>query len=78
MSYDFGVWYSDVPMTDQEAGELYVKLCEEAVVMTTDSAAVDSFYNELTSGWPEIDSIPGLKPAAGGKPALRICVMMTA
>src|ERR1017187_6406166 len=58
MSFDLGVWYSDEPLTDEDAGDLYVKLCEQRWIPVEESAAVDAFYAELTSRYPEIDSIP--------------------
>ena len=58
MSFDLGVWHSDGSVTDEEAGDLYTKLCEEKVVMTGESGAVEAFYHELTSHWPEIDTVP--------------------
>jgi hypothetical protein len=57
MSFDLGVWYSDTPLTDEDAGDLYVKLCEETWIPIEENAAVDAFYADLTSRYPEIDAI---------------------
>jgi hypothetical protein len=58
MSFDLGVWHSDRPITDQEAGDLYVKLCEQTWIPIEQNAAVDAFYAELNSRYPEIDTLP--------------------
>jgi hypothetical protein len=29
MSFDLGVWHSDMPLTDKEASDIYVHLCED-------------------------------------------------
>lgn len=33
MSCDLGVWHSELPLDDEQAGDLYVKLCEEKTWM---------------------------------------------
>ena len=58
MSFDLGVWHSDVPLTDDEAAEIYTKLCESKLALSGENKAVEAFYNELTSRWPEIDTVP--------------------
>jgi hypothetical protein len=58
MSFDLGVWHSDGPLTDQEAGDLYVKLCEQTWIPIEENAAVAAFYAELTNRYPEIDTLP--------------------
>jgi hypothetical protein len=59
MSCDFGVWYPDRRLTDAEAGERYVRLCESQVEgEVVEHPSVQAFYAELTSLHPEIDDIP--------------------
>jgi hypothetical protein len=58
MSFDLAVWYSDVPLTNKEAGEIYTKLCKGQSVLAGGSSAVEAFYSELTSRWHEIDTVP--------------------
>ena len=59
MSYDLGVWHSDLPLDDEQAGDLYVKLCEERWAPTEENAATLAFYNELSTRYPEIDDVSG-------------------
>lgn len=59
MSYDLGVWYSELPLDDDQAGELYVKLCEERCVPTEENPATLAFYQELCARYPEIDDVSG-------------------
>ena len=40
------------------AGDSYVKLCEQKWIPVGENAAVDAFYKELTSRYPEIDTVP--------------------
>jgi hypothetical protein len=58
MSFDLGVWYSDVSLTNEEAGEIYVKLCQNKLTLGGESEAVKGFYTDLTARWPEIDTVP--------------------
>ena len=58
MSYDLGVWFPSSRLNDQEAGELYVGLCESTVDSPPPHPAVEAFYQELTQTHPEIDTIP--------------------
>src|ERR1022692_1910864 len=58
MSFDLGVWQSDVALTDEEAAEIYVKLCKSELVLPGESKSIEAFYNELTARWIEIDNVP--------------------
>jgi hypothetical protein len=58
MSFDLGVWHSDEPLTDKEAGEIYLQLCEEWPYLAGECPAVAAFYQELIEHWPEIDTVP--------------------
>ena len=58
MSFDLGVWYPQKRLTDDEAGKLYVRLCESDTSGVTAHPAVDAFYAELTAKHPEIDTVP--------------------
>jgi hypothetical protein len=58
MSFDLGVWKGDVAVTNEEAAEIYVKLCKSELVQPGESNAIEDFYNELTARWVEIDTAP--------------------
>ena len=58
MSFDLGVWHSDRPLTDGEAAQTYVRLCEEWPYLNGENPAVATFYDELVMHWPEIDTVP--------------------
>jgi hypothetical protein len=58
MSYDLGVWYPRQRLTNEEAGKLYVGLCEGTVEDPPAHPAIEAFYQELTAQHPEIDTIP--------------------
>ena len=58
MSYDLGVWFPDRRLTNAEATQVYIKLCEDDASGVVPNAAVDAFYQELVSIHPEIDDVP--------------------
>ncbi len=58
MSFDLGVWNTKKRLTDEQAGALYIQLCESKFEGVTPHPAVDAFYEELISKFPEIDTIP--------------------
>jgi hypothetical protein len=58
MSCDLGVWYPHQRLGDAEAGARYVGLCEGSVEDFPSHPAVDAFYRELISKYPEIDTVP--------------------
>lgn len=58
MSFDLGVWEAEKTLTDEEAGAIYVKLCEEWPYLQGDSPKITAFYRDVISKWPEIDTIP--------------------
>ena len=58
MSFDLGVWHSEQPLTEAEASDIYLRLCEEWPYLGGENSAVQSFYQELVQHWPELDSIP--------------------
>jgi hypothetical protein len=58
MSFDLGVWHTDERLTDEEAANTYLRLCEEPQSLNGSSQDVAAFYAELTGHWPEIDTIP--------------------
>ena len=57
MSCDYGVWFPHRKLSDDEAGELYVRLCEGDVAGVVPHPAVGAFYDELTATHPEIDTV---------------------
>jgi hypothetical protein len=58
MSFDLGVWYSEHPLNDREASEVYLRLCEEWPYLEGENAAVAAFYAALTEHWPELETVP--------------------
>ena len=58
MSFDLAVWYPQKRIGDEEARELYVRLCDNDTSGVVAHPAVDAFYTELTAEHPEIDAIP--------------------
>lgn len=58
MSCDFAVWFPHKRFTDEEAGEVYARLCEGDVSDVKPNPAVDAFYAELVANHPEIDDVP--------------------
>lgn len=57
MSYDLAVWSSKKRLTDEEAGKVYIGLCEGKHIDLPADRAIDEFYKELTALHPEIDSL---------------------
>jgi hypothetical protein len=58
MSCDYAVWQSERPLTDDEAGRIYQRLCESWPHLEGHSPELQAFYDELTARWPEIDTLP--------------------
>jgi len=58
MSFDLGVWHSEVPLTDKEAAKIYVALCEKWPYLKGESPSIAAFYYDLTAQWPEIETMP--------------------
>jgi hypothetical protein len=58
MSCDYGVWYPHKRLRNEEAGELYQRLCDGDASGVAPHPAIDAFYAELTARHPEIDAIP--------------------
>ena len=63
MSCDFGVWCPQKRIGNQDAGELYARLCDADTSGVVPHPAVDAFYAELTARHPEIDTVPEEKAA---------------
>jgi hypothetical protein len=61
MSCDFFVWYPQKQISNVEATELYVRVCDGDGTDLAPNPSVDAFYAELTARHPEIDTIPELK-----------------
>jgi hypothetical protein len=64
MSFDLGVWSSSKPLTSEEAGEIYVALCEDGdksviVPQTQAEQRISAFLEELTQTHPQIDDYSG-------------------
>jgi hypothetical protein len=58
MSFDLGVWYPHERLTNAEAGELYVALCDGTAEPPKPHPAMDTLYQELTAKHPEINEVP--------------------
>ena len=58
MSCDFGILNVKERITNKEASNLYLALCNGDISGVTPSTNIDAFYLELTEKHPEIDSIP--------------------
>lgn len=58
MSFDLAVWHSEHPLANDEAQQLYIKLCEDWPYLEGAHPDVEAFYQELIADWPEIDTIP--------------------
>ena len=58
MSFDLGVWYPQKRIGNEQARELYVRLCDSDTSGVVPHPAIDTFYAELTAKHPEIDTIP--------------------
>jgi hypothetical protein len=58
MSFDLGVWYPQKRISNEEARELYVRLCDGDTSGVVTHPAIEAFYAELTAKHPEIDTIP--------------------
>lgn len=58
MSCDFFVWYPQKRVSNAEATELYLRVCDGDASALTPHPSIDAFYAELTSRHPEIDTIP--------------------
>ena len=58
MSFNLGVWYPHERLTNTQAGELYVGLCEGTADGPPPHPAVEAFYEELTTQHPELDDVP--------------------
>jgi len=54
MSYELAVWFPHKRIDDGEAGQLYERLCEGQVDRVTEHPAIEVFYLEITSRYPEI------------------------
>ena len=63
MSFDLGVWYPQRRISNEEARDLYVRLCDGDTSSVVPHSAIDAFYGELTAKHPEIDTIPEEKSA---------------
>ena len=59
MTFDVGVWHSEITVSSGEASHIYASLCrgERPGRGVAPSPAVNAFYQELTGEWPEIESI---------------------
>lgn len=58
MSFDLGVWHSEVSVSSDEASRIYASLCrqEKSPRVITANPAVNAFYQELTEVWPDTQS----------------------
>lgn len=59
MSFDLGVFYTERPQSDDDAGERYVALCDGSNLADwiEPSPKVEAFLNDLTTRYPQIDDV---------------------
>ena len=55
MSYDLAVWHESRPISNEEAHEIYVRLCDEDRSAVRPHPNVRAFLDELTERYPRID-----------------------
>jgi hypothetical protein len=58
MSFDLAVWYPQKRITNEEATQLYLRLCDGDASGVLPHPAIAAFYAELVARHPEIDTIP--------------------
>lgn len=58
MSFDLAIWYPHEKVTDEEAGQIHLDLCDEKPTRLKPHPSILDFYQELTSLHPEIDDVP--------------------
>ncbi len=58
MSYDLAVWHPQKQISNQEATELYLRLCDGDRSGVVPHPAINAFYAELIAKHPQIDTIP--------------------
>jgi hypothetical protein len=58
MSCDFFVWHPQEQISNAEATNLYLRLCDGDTSALVPHSSIDAFYAELTASHPEIDTIP--------------------
>jgi hypothetical protein len=60
MSFDFGVWFPKKRIANDDAGKLYLRLCDGDTSGVVAHPAIDAFYAEPIASYPELDTIsPG-------------------
>ena len=58
MSFDLFVWYPQKRISNEQAGELYIRVCDGDITAVEPHPTIDAFYSELTTKYPEIDTVP--------------------
>lgn len=62
LSFDIAIWHTEQPLGDEVAGHLYNqlnnKITEGESCTLKPSLAIDGFYRDLVSKYPEIDDVP--------------------
>ena len=58
MSFDLGVWYPQKRIRNEEATELYVRLCDGDTSGVAAHPAIDAFYAELMPDTPKSTQFP--------------------
>lgn len=58
MSFDLAVWYLHERLTDEEALQTYVDICNGDISRLQPHPSIDTFYLDLASYHPEIDTVP--------------------
>lgn len=58
MSYDLAIWFPNEVLSDEQALEKYLKLCNEDTSGLIPHPAIGNFYLELYRIHPEVDDVP--------------------
>jgi hypothetical protein len=61
MSLDIAIWYTEEPLGDKAAGELYSKVIQGDSNLLEPNASILAFYRDLVARFPEIDDVPADK-----------------
>lgn len=58
MSFDLGIWHSEVALSEEEAGDVYARLCDGTWAPDGEHESLHAFYAALCATYPEIDALP--------------------
>lgn len=58
MSCDYAIWHTARPLTPDQAGELYARLCEGDHAGVSPHSGIEALYRALITIHPEIEQVP--------------------